>query len=80
MKILVTGASGFIGSYLSRYCAQQGNETHLCDNNKNISSTEKDPESTLQQFFNLFCKGVAFQNRVPNQEKPQLLMIHGSEN
>jgi len=34
MKILVTGASGFIGSYLSEYCAKKGNEVHLCDNNK----------------------------------------------
>lgn len=34
MKILVTGASGFIGSYLSRHCVEQGNEVHLCDNNK----------------------------------------------
>ena len=33
MKILITGASGFIGSYLSEYCAHKNNEVHLCDNN-----------------------------------------------
>jgi len=33
MKILITGASGFIGSYLSEHCAHKNNEVHLCDNN-----------------------------------------------
>ena len=33
MKILITGASGFIGAHLSKFCVNQGNEVHLCDNN-----------------------------------------------
>lgn len=33
MKILVTGASGFIGAHLSKFCLDKGNEVHLCDNN-----------------------------------------------
>lgn len=33
MKILITGASGFIGAHLSKFCANQKNEVHLCDNN-----------------------------------------------
>lgn len=33
MKVLITGASGFIGSYLAKYCCDKGDEVHLCDNN-----------------------------------------------
>ena len=39
MKILVTGASGFIGAHLAKLCADENNEVHLCDNN---SRGEKD--------------------------------------
>jgi len=39
MKILITGASGFIGAHLSKLCVNENNEVHLCDNN---SRGEKD--------------------------------------
>ena len=33
MKILVTGGTGFIGSFMARYLAQKGNDVTICDNN-----------------------------------------------
>lgn len=33
MKILITGASGFIGTHLATYCLDQGHEVHMIDNN-----------------------------------------------
>ena len=33
MKILVTGGTGFIGSYLSRHCVVNGHSVTICDNN-----------------------------------------------
>ena len=33
MKILVTGGTGFIGSYMARYLHNQGHDVTICDNN-----------------------------------------------
>jgi UDP-glucose 4-epimerase len=39
-KILITGASGFIGAQLSKYCIDKGDEVHLCDNNSRGTKDE----------------------------------------
>lgn len=33
MKIIITGAAGFIGSHLAKFCLEQGHEVHMMDNN-----------------------------------------------
>lgn len=32
-RVIVTGAAGFIGTHLSRYCLDHGHEVHMIDNN-----------------------------------------------
>jgi len=33
VKILITGASGFIGAHLTKHCLEQGHTVDMCDNN-----------------------------------------------
>lgn len=55
MKILITGGTGFIGSYLFRHCLDNGHKVTICDNNLRgkkdafIDDTLKNTDATFMK-------------------------------
>ena len=50
MKVLVTGGTGFIGSYLARYLDKIGYDVTICDNNC-MHALEVDYDSIAQSQY-----------------------------